>query len=67
MAACPNDVSLQRVINPQVKISSKSNMEKQRTLLQQEGLVFVKDKLDLEICQWGSPELKDEPAQTTLF
>ena len=67
MAACPNDVPWQRVINSQGKISGKSNAEKQRTLLEQEGLVFVKDKLDLKTCQWGRPELKDQPAQTTLF
>jgi len=64
MAACPDDVPWQRVINSQGKISGKSNAEKQRALLQQEGLVFVKDKLDLKTCQWGSP---DQPEQTTLF
>ena len=67
MAACPNDVPWQRVINSQGKISGQSNAEKQRTLLQQEGLVFIKDRLDLKTCQWGNPELKDQPAQTTLF
>ncbi len=63
----PDDVPWQRVINSQGKISGKSNTKKQRALLEQEGLVFVKDKLDLKTCQWGSPELKDPPVQTTLF
>jgi len=67
MAACPDDVPWQRVLNSQGKISRKTNADEQQRLLEQEGLVFVKDKLDLKACQWGNPEPKDEPIQATLF
>jgi len=67
MAACPDDVPWQRVLNSQGKISRKTNADEQQRLLEQEGLVFVKDKLDLKACQWGNPEPKGEPIQATLF
>jgi methylated-DNA-protein-cysteine methyltransferase-like protein len=43
MAACPQDVPWQRVINSQGKISQKFDAERQKQLLENEGLVFVKD------------------------
>src|SRR5262249_36872241 len=47
MAACPNDVPWQRVINSQGRISERPRAEKQRTLLESEGIEFVKDRVDL--------------------
>ena len=67
MAACPNDVPWHRVVNSQGKISRKSNAEEQRHQLEQEGLVFVKGKLDLKSCQWGNPKSEGKPKQATLF
>ena len=67
MAACPDDVPWHRVINSQGKISQKTNADEQQRLLQKEGLVFTKDKLDLKTCQWGNSESKDEPIQASLF
>jgi methylated-DNA-protein-cysteine methyltransferase-like protein len=41
MAACPDDVPWQRVINSQGQISERSGAERERTLLEDEGVVFV--------------------------
>ena len=67
MAACPADVPWQRVINAQGKISERAGSERQRRLLEQEGIVFVKDKLDLPRYQWQGPGHEDAPQQATLF
>jgi methylated-DNA-protein-cysteine methyltransferase related protein len=67
MAACPPDVPWQRVINAQGKISKRAGAERQRQLLEQEGILFVKDKVDLKLYRWGGPGEEDEPRQATLF
>jgi methylated-DNA-protein-cysteine methyltransferase-like protein len=67
MAACPNDVPWQRVINSQGKISKRPGAEKQRQLLEEEGIPFVKDKIDLKLYQWRGPGQEDEPRQARLF
>lgn len=67
MVACPGDVPWQRVINSQGKISSRPGSLKQRQLLEQEGIVFVKDKVDLKLYQWHGPNQDDEPQQAKLF
>lgn len=68
MAACPDDVPWQRVINSQGKISPRpGGAEKQRILLEEEGVVFVKDKVDLKKYGWSGKEDGDEPKQNTLF
>jgi methylated-DNA-protein-cysteine methyltransferase related protein len=68
MAACPDDVPWQRVINSQGKISPRpGGAEKQRILLEQEGIVFVKDKVDLRKYGWNGLDQADEPRQETLF
>ncbi len=67
MAACPDDVPWQRVINSQGKISERPGAEKQRQLLEEEGIVFVKDKVDLKKYGWGGPDEVDHPRQETLF
>ncbi len=67
MAACPDDVPWQRVINSQGKISERPGAQKQRELLEAEGIVFVKDKIDLKKYGWGGLADADQPAQQSLF
>ena len=48
MANCPDDVPWQRVINSQGKISERPGAERQRPLLEAEGVIFdAKDRVDL--------------------
>ncbi|MEW6404158.1 MAG: MGMT family protein [Chloroflexota bacterium] len=66
MAACPDDVPWQRVINSQGKISEREGAERQRQLLEEEGIVFVKDKIDLK--KYGWKGLGDDAVeQPSLF
>ena len=65
MAACPDDVPWQRVINSQGKISERPGAERQRQLLEEEGIDFVKDKVDLKKYGWRGEE--DEPRQPNLL
>ena len=67
MAACPDDVPWQRVINSQGKISERPGAEKQRILLEDEGIVFVKDKIDLKKYGWKGPGDDSEIGQPSLF
>ncbi|MCB0082142.1 MAG: MGMT family protein [Caldilineaceae bacterium] len=67
MAACPDDVPWQRVINAQGKISARPGAQRQRRLLEAEGIVFVNDKVDLKRYQWPGPGHAEEPRQATLF
>jgi len=67
MAACPPDVPWQRVINSQGKISERPGAKRQRQLLEEEGIVFVKDKVNLKMYQWRDPGHEDEPRQAKLF
>jgi methylated-DNA-protein-cysteine methyltransferase related protein len=67
MAACPDDVPWQRVINSQGKISERPGAERQRTLLEEEGVVFVKDKIDMKKYGWRGHGEEDEPKQEILF
>ena len=67
MAACPDDVPWQRVINSQGKISHRSEPGKQKMLLEAEGILFSKEKIDLHEYQWSGPGLSDEPSQGRLF
>src|SRR5512144_507282 len=67
MAACPDGVPWQRVINSQGKISARPGAERQRELLEEEGIEFVKDKIDLKKYGWKGPNEADEPRQETLF
>jgi methylated-DNA-protein-cysteine methyltransferase-like protein len=67
MAACPDDVPWQRVINSQGKISERAGAERQRQLLEEEGVIFVKDKVDMRKYGWKGPGEADEPKQETLF
>jgi methylated-DNA-protein-cysteine methyltransferase-like protein len=67
MAACPDDVPWQRVINSQGKISARPGAPKQRELLESEGIEFVKDKVDLKKYGWRGPGEADEPRQEKLL
>ncbi len=69
MAACPDDVPWHRVVNSQGKISHKAEPGKQKHLLEAEGVLFSKEKIDLDEYQWGGPGQIDElkPKQGQLF
>lgn len=67
MAACPSNVPWQRVINSQGKISKRPGAEKQRQLLEEEGILFVKEKVNLKTYQWRGPGQGDTPRQARLF
>ena len=70
MAACPNEVPWQRVINSQGKISDRPGSQTQRHRLEQEGIVFVNDKVNLKLYQWQGTDPPDPPdpaVQGTLF
>ena len=67
MAACPHDVPWQRVINAQGKISQRPGADRQRHLLEAEGILFVKDKVALKVYQWHGPGHEDEPRQAKLY
>ena len=67
MKACPDGVPWQRVINSQGKISERPGAKRQRELLEEEGILFVKDKIDLKVYQWHGPNQEDVPRQARLF
>jgi methylated-DNA-protein-cysteine methyltransferase-like protein len=71
MAACPDDVPWQRVINSQGKISPRpGGAEKQRLLLEQEGVEFdAKERVDFKKYGWKGPGDEDivKPQQPSLF
>jgi methylated-DNA-protein-cysteine methyltransferase related protein len=57
MAACPDDVPWQRVINSQGKISPRPGAELQKELLRAEGVFFnEKGKIDFETYGWNGPD-----------
>lgn len=67
MAASPDGVPWQRVINSQGKISQRRGAEQQRHLLEAEGIVFMNDKVDLKQFQWRGPGKEELPRQGRLF
>ena len=67
MAACPSDVPWQRVINAQGKISKRPGAALQRQLLETEGILFVKDRIDLKAYQWRGPGEDELPRQARLL
>lgn len=67
MAACPEGVPWWRVVNAQGKISPRPGAEKQRALLEAEGVVFdTKDRIDLSRFGWHPDEGQNEKT-LTLF
>ena len=67
MANCPDDVPWQRVINSQGKISERAGAERQRQRLEEEGIMFVKDKVDMKKYGWGGLDETDAPKKGNLF
>ena len=69
MAACPDDVPWQRIINSQGKISPRpGGAERQRLLLEQEDVQFdAKDRVDLKKFGWKGLGEGSEPAQPQLL
>ncbi len=67
LAACPNDVPWHRVINSQGKISHRAEAGKQKQLLLSEGVLFAKEKINLDEYLWPGPGLNCEPKQGRLF
>jgi len=68
MAACPDDVPWQRVINSQGKVSERAGAQKQRQLLEAEGIIFdAKDRIDLKKYGWKGLADDIEPIQPSLF
>jgi methylated-DNA-protein-cysteine methyltransferase-like protein len=68
MAACPDDVPWQRVINSQGKISERAGAQKQRQLLEGEGIIFdANARVDLKKYGWSGKNESDEPQQGWLF
>ena len=56
MAACPEYVPWQRVINSQGKISPRRGSQEQRARLESEGVVFDDhDRIDLARYGWSGP------------
>ena len=59
MAACPEDVPWQRVINSQGKISPRPGAELQRQLLDGESVKFdERGKVDFERFGWNGPDVE---------
>jgi methylated-DNA-protein-cysteine methyltransferase-like protein len=70
MAACPDDVPWQRVINAQGKISPRSGdgPAKQQMRLEAEGIEFdARGKIDLNRFRWAGPGGEFAPSQPSLF
>lgn len=68
MANCPDDVPWQRVINSQGKISARPGAEKQRRLLEEEGVEFdAKDRVDLKKYGWKGGDESRESKQASLL
>ena len=63
MAACPDDVPWQRVINAKGGISPRPGAQIQRQLLEEEGVQFdERGRIDLKIFGWqGSSTEPDQP------
>lgn len=65
MAACPEGIPWQRVVNAQGKISLRPGQgsNKQRELLEAEGVEFdARDRIDLKLYGWDGPS-KDQAGE----
>jgi methylated-DNA-protein-cysteine methyltransferase-like protein len=69
MAACPEGVPWQRVVNSEGRISPRSGAENQRLLLQSEGVQFdAKGRIDLKRFGWrGGEDSSSSAHQESLF
>ena len=52
MAHCPENIPWHRVLNAQGRISARPGAAKQRKLLEAEGVVFARDRVDLKRYGW---------------
>ncbi|MFN2121350.1 MAG: MGMT family protein [Anaerolineales bacterium] len=67
MAACPSEVPWQRVLNSQGKISKRPGAEKQRKMLEAEGVVFKNDRVDLKIYGWTGTAIAKQARQKSFL
>ncbi len=68
MANCPDDVPWQRVINSKGEISERHGAERQRLLLEEEGIKFdAKNRIDLNIFGWSGSNDETQAIQSKLF
>ncbi len=68
MAACPEDVPWQRVINSKGEISPRPGAQKQRQLLEEEGVIFdERGRVDVKIFSWEGPDMPAKPIQERLI
>jgi len=51
----------------QGKVSKRVDAQKQKTLLEQEGLVFIDDKLNMTLYQWDENSTTEDLTQASLF
>jgi methylated-DNA-protein-cysteine methyltransferase-like protein len=57
MANCPGDVPWQRVINSQGRISPRPGAERQKELLESEGVEFDdKERVNFDLYGWNGPD-----------
>ena len=57
MANCPDDVPWQRVINAQGKISPRPGAQRQRELLEAEGVEFdERERINFDLYGWDGPD-----------
>ena len=62
MAACPDDVPWQRVINSKGEISLRPGAEQQRQLLEEEGVAFdERGRVNLKVYGWAGPGAPEQP------
>jgi methylated-DNA-protein-cysteine methyltransferase-like protein len=68
MANCPDDVPWQRIINSKGEISPRPGAERQRQLLEEEGIVFNENgRVDLKKVGWKGLDDTGEDEQPSLF
>ena len=68
MAACPDDVPWQRVVNSKGEISLRPGAEKQRQLLKEEGIPFdERGRVNLKVFGWDGSGEEVKPMQQSLF
>ena len=68
MAACPDDVPWQRVINSKGEISLRPGAEQQRQMLEEEGVAFdERGRVNLKVYGWEGPDGAAKPLQERLL
>jgi methylated-DNA-protein-cysteine methyltransferase-like protein len=62
MAACPDDVPWQRIINAKGEISLRPGAEQQRQMLEEEGVAFdERGRVNLKVYGWEGPDQPEQP------